>query len=508
MSGIETNDIWQANFSTSAEAFKLSKYFLDKLGFSAYYQIARLAIGRSLGEISYPESATDSRGNSLQGHLLFGHEQRGALLWLAVLIENINQHSKDKKITLSAIQNAVKDHWQRGIFLLQQDWREADESYEKFIELLITRRASLPNEAPLNSTNTLENLFVDNLIVKPVVLNLGRDKDSNEIVNWKINGQGYSPNVAIMGQSGAGKTRMMLKLLAQLRELTNVPILLIDVQKDELAERDDLIKALGATVLKIPSQPIPLDIFSGSSLNEESARDVTIAFRESLDKALEKGLTDNQKMRVLEALKPLFAKRDNVTMLDIKKAIENYYEDNKIKPDRVVTIPHELCQYKLFEPTLSPENFFNKSWIITFGNAPTESRQLTLFLLFDALHRYLQTLPESPMDENNHRAIRMAVAIDEAVPLLNAKHDGLSKMVRLHRSHGLTVFMASQSPDDYAGQSDDYMEHIGLPICLRTNATSTAILNNMFKSKPNFSSLETGVCLTVIENVTRKVRVF
>jgi hypothetical protein len=102
----------------------------------------------------------------------------------------------------------------------------------------------------------------------------------------------------------------------------------------------------------------------------------------------------------------------------------------------------------------------------------------------------------------------MAIAIDEAEPLLKMKHDGLSKMVRLHRSHGLTVMMASQSPDDYAGQSDDYMEQIGLPICFRTNATSTAVLNNMFKAKQNFSALEPGTCLTVIENTTRKVKAF
>ncbi len=60
-------------------------------------------------------------------------------------------------------------------------------------------------------------------------------------------------------------------------------------------------------------------------------------------------------------------------MSDIKQAIECYYEDNNLRSNRVVTIPNELCQYKLFEPTLSPAEFFNQSWILTLGNAPTES---------------------------------------------------------------------------------------------------------------------------------------
>ena len=507
MNGIETNKVWLANFVTSADASNTAKEFLSRLGFSNHYQVARLAIGRSLGENTFPEAAPDARGTSIKGNLLFGDEEKGGLLWLGLLLENIYLHTKNNEVTLEILHRTVRDHWRRGVMLLQQDWEEAGD-YGKFVELLITRRATLPSDDDFIIIDNNQDADLSRLAPKPIRLGLGHDKESGESVNWLVNGQGYSPNVAIMGQAGSGKTRMMLKLITELHELTNIPVLLIDAGKDELAERADLAAALNATVLKIPSQAMPLDIFYGSSETTESARDVTIAFRESLDKALEKGLTDNQKMRVLEALKPLFSKRKNITMHDIKLAIEGYYEENGIKQDRVVTIPNELCQYQLFEPTLSPKEFFKKSWIIAFGNAPAESRKLAMFLLFDALHRYLQTLPEAPMDTEHHRAIRIAVAIDEARPLLDAKHDGLSKMVRLHRSHGLTVFMASQSPDDYAGQSDDYMEQVGLPICFKTNALSTSVLNNMFKSKPNFASLETGTCLTVIANSTRKVRAF
>jgi hypothetical protein len=70
--------------------------------------------------------------------------------------------------------------------------------------------------------------------------------------------------------------------------------------------------------------------------------------------------------------------------------------------------------------------------------------------------------------------------------------------------------MASQSPDDYEGQSDDYMEQIGLPICFKTNATSTAVLNNMFKARRglNFAALEPGVCLTVLDGAANRVSAF
>lgn len=39
----------------------------------------------------------------------------------------------------------VRKHWHRGVHLLQQDWNDADGSYDKFLETLMTRRADLPD---------------------------------------------------------------------------------------------------------------------------------------------------------------------------------------------------------------------------------------------------------------------------------------------------------------------------------------------------------------------------
>jgi len=427
-----------------------------------------------------------------------------------LLVENIRKHFPNKAIPLDVLQAAVRDHWSRGVQLLNEDWEAAPNGYADFVETLITRRAVLPDDGDTLPTDADQTTTPQSMTAKPLWLDLGTNRETNAPARWLLNGRGYSPNVAIMGQAGSGKTRMMLKLLAQLREQTGAPVLLIDAGKDELADRPELARDLGAEVIKVPKAPIPLDMFAGSDASLESARDVAMDFCASLDKALKDGLTDNQKPRVVEALKPLLAQRQRIPLADIQKTLEQHYEDNGIKEDRVLSSLRMMNQYSLFSPELTPVEFFGKSRILAFGGAPDESRRLALFLLFDALHRYLQTLPEAPMDAKFHRAVRLAFAIDEAKPLLAAKHDGLSKLVRLHRSHGLAVFMASQSPDDYEGQSDDYMEQIGLPICFKTNATSTAVLNNMFKARKglNFSALEPGVCLTVLDGAANRVIAF
>lgn len=510
MTTFEANQVWLSGFTSSAEAKRLGAELFHHLGFSAHHQLARLAIGRSLGEAEFPPTAPDARGFNIKGNLLFGDEKEGALLWIALLVENLHKHLPKKSITLDVLQAAVRDHWSNGIQLLYEDWQKSADGFSSFIETLITQRATLPDDGELTDIDTSGHPAVPQSKAAPLWLDLGLNRDANLPAKWLLNGRGYSPNIAIMGQAGSGKTRMMLSLLTQLRQQTGVPVLLIDVGKDELADREELARELGAEVLRVPKSPIPLDMFHGSSDSAETALESAEAFRESLNKALQSGLTDNQKTRVLEALKPLFRQRHKVQLTDLRAAIDRFYEEAGTKQDRVNSIMNELCQRVLFVPEMSPEQFFSKSWILTFGGAPEESRKLVLFLLFDALHRYLRSLPEAATDSEFHRAIRLAVAVDEAKPLLATKHDGLSKMVRLHRSKGLTVMMASQSPDDYEGQSDDYMEQIGLPICFKTNATSTAVLNNMFKSKKgvNFAALEPGVCLTVLDGNQTKVAAF
>ena len=506
MTEIETTKVWLANFTTSADASKLSKDFLEHLGFSSNYQSARLAIGRSLGEAHFPEIASDSKGISIKGNLLFGDEDKGGLLWLALLVENIARHCPDKKITLEDLQHAVRDHWHRGIYLLQQDWEEVESDYSKFVELLITRRAALP----LTLENSQNGKPFDNATLmdtKPIWLTLGQIKNTDESAQWLINGIGYAPNIALMGQAGSGKTRTMLNLVQQVHKQTNVPVILLDLGKGDLANNAELVKSLNANVLQIPAQAIPLDMFQKND-EPDSAAHILQGFRDSFERAMQSKPGAKQLDAFREALKPVFHTQEQITIQYIKNALDRYYSENKIKTDSVMATINDLIQFKLFEPTTSPQEFFNQSWIITFGHAQETTKKLASCLLIDALHNYLKRCQDAPIDSEGHRSLRLVLAIDESKTLLANRHPGLSNLLRLHRSKGLSVMLASQSPDDYEGAADDYLEQIGLPICFRTNATSTAILNNMFKSNQNFSALESGECFSVIDNQTRKIKAF
>ncbi len=498
---MNVNEVLPANFVSSSETRAFFKEFSPLLGLVEQYRVARLAIGRSLSAGGMPDPAPDARGSGLKGHFLFGSDEREHLPWISVLCEHALQHNV--KISLQSMQTCTRDHWHRGCGLLREDWLASNEDFETFVHTL-ARRAALPEDADrarlVNGVSAQRQVATSAI---PITLSLGTPVDSEEPATWQINGRGYSPNIAIMGQAGSGKTFAMLNFLKQVRQQAQVPVLLIDAAKDELAANGELA-SLGLTVRKVPSQPVPLDIFHDCHTSGDMSRDAAVSFAESLDRALtEGGLTANQKPRLVEALRPLLSRKKGVTLADVQSAVSAHYEMEGIKEDRVIAILKTINFYTLTQPQYGPDEFFSKSWLLTFGGASEDTRRLTVFLLFDALDRYLKSLPEAPMDAAGNRALRLILAIDEARPLLAARHAGLSNLVRTHRSKGLAVMLASQSPDDYDGQSDDFMQQIGLPVCFRTNSTANAVLNNMFKSKRgvNFSALDPGQCLTVVNNL-------
>lgn len=500
-----------ATYSSSKEAYEQTETLRKYLGFQSKPPMIRMAIGRSLGETAplKPGENWDRKGKPNRGDTLFGGIS-GLPLWLALLVTHFHAYYyPQREVTLESIQEMVAYHWHRGIGLLMDDWNEAVGDYRRFVEIQITRRAVLPEQAG-SKGRTTDPPWPLPVSSGGVAIELGREETSGEPFAWTVNGVGYSPHIAIMGQAGAGKTRAMLQSIQQIHEQTNAPVLLLDLGKGDLADKPELARELGATVLRVPESPIPLDMFHGVCGSEQDAKDGVIALWDSLCKLpMVKGLGAVQKEHFRDALVPLFSHTRAIPFEQVRERIVKFYHDKDFRPDSVISLMNDLSVRQIFTPKCSPDEFFAQSWIITFGQASDTVKNLAAYLLLDALNAFFKSQLEAGQDDSGHRAIRMVLAVDEARNLLAARHQGLSDNIRLHRSKGLVVMLASQSPDDYTGASDDYLENIGLPICFKTNAGATKIIQNMFRGTTvNFSSLGSGVCLTLKDGQAARVRVF
>lgn len=136
------SDIITASYTTSKDADLVSKNIKKWLGCEYSYEIARLALGRSLMLGEAPPTAPDGKGSPLKGLQLFGGEADGNYLWIALLGEQLRLYGQPQ-FSLEALQQLVRNHWHRGVYLLEADWQQAGEDEATFVDLL-ARRAALP----------------------------------------------------------------------------------------------------------------------------------------------------------------------------------------------------------------------------------------------------------------------------------------------------------------------------------------------------------------------------
>lgn len=510
MSILTLEQVLLTGFQTSAEADRCTEQLRSSLGLSAKNRIARLAIGRSLSEATHPTGSLEGSGRPIKGDVLFGLNELP--LWVGLLFTHLKKTDPHAELTLPVLHDLVKRHWDRGVSLLMEDWDEAGEDYNRFVDVLVRRRANLPEMGSVSpivtaasSDSAWETVDRD---PRPIFVDLGSEVDTNEPFRWKVNGVGYSPHVAVMGQVGSGKTRTMLEMLVQVRKQSGAPVILLDLGKGDLANRHDFINAIDARVIRVPQEPIPLDMFYGSDDSDLTTSDAIMGFRDSFAKVMQSKAGAVQLETIKDALRPLFSSRKNISLEDIGQSLRDFYDDHQLRTDSVISTISDLTERNIFQPELSPSSFFSQSWIITFANAHDTQKNLAAYLLLDALNTFLKRAPEAPQDSQGHRAIRAILAVDEARHLLASRHKALSDNIRLHRSKGLMVALASQSPDDYDGAGDDYLENIGLPVCFKTNAASNQVLQNMFRSKVSFAGLPTGVFTTVKNSKPIKVKAF
>lgn len=136
------SEIITASYSTSKDAEQVGKEIKKWLGCETNYEIARLALGRSMMLEDVPAPAPDAKGLPLKGIQLFGSEADASYLWIALLGEQLRIYGHPE-FTLEGLQQLVRDHWHRGVYELEKDWREAEEDEANFIDRL-ARRAALP----------------------------------------------------------------------------------------------------------------------------------------------------------------------------------------------------------------------------------------------------------------------------------------------------------------------------------------------------------------------------
>ena len=504
---IEITDLSTTTFAATRVADQSCSELSRALGWRQRYVAARLAIARSLSLPTPPRPLTeeeqDDMATPVRGMQLFG-EGRDLATWLAL----ITQDSGDASMSKRSFRALVAAHWTRGADLLKKDWEHSGHNMARFVARL-AELASFPDRAgrdgggaPAASAPTVTSQ------VRFSIGEVAMDVRTDENVEFAPNSAGGSPHMAIMGGVGSGKTRTAVHILKAMRRFGNIPLLAFDF-KGDLAE--GLSEAYSAEVIRPPKQAIPLDVLHVGSDDDTAIKTAAARIRDSLASVKSRRIGGVQSEVLREAIAATLrfgaATGAANTLAGVARALTLEYEERDRAPDELTSTLNELTQFTLFSPDQSPIEFFSRSWIILLPqDASAEMRRLIINLTLNALDRWLNALPDAPTDGSGVRALRHVTLLDEAHIVLRTKLPDLANLVRMSRSKGGVLLLASQSPDDFDGAEDSYLDNMGMTLAFNTQA-KPGPTKRIFGNSHSLTALDVGQALCRIrsEAKTRKV---
>ena len=501
-------EVASAGFRTDYDSDTLNTEFMKRLGMRKRYLPARLGISRSLAINAPPEqSDIQEPGKVIKGDTLFG-TGTSLSVWLSLIIQKFGQSDIDIKQLIIL----VGAHWRRGLAKLDEDWEQSDGEISTFVRRLVDvadlRRTGchIPGGT---SVKTSGETFSSGEIKIPLG-EIGRDLSTKEKVFWSLNGKGGAPHCAIMGGSGSGKTVMAAAMLRAIRKQVPVPLLAFDFKGDlegftGIQSQTTLGAAFEAQVIEPPREPVPLDVLSLLQGDQFSINEAALRFRESFSRLKNSNLGDLQRNHVHEATTRALSLKNPCELRHIRDCLLEVYQEHEVKKDGAISTMEELCMFPLFEPKMSPMEFFQKSWIIKLPpNVPEDSRLIVVNLLLDALDQYLNGLADANTGMDGAREIRILCMIDEAHQILKTKLPSLSRLIRMSRSKGGAIMLVSQSPDDFSGEDHEFLDNMGMVAAFATNAKPSAAARILGKGA-NLTNLQKGQCFASVDKVTKKI---
>ena len=464
-------ELSNATFRTTRAADDICGRLTAALGWRHRYVAARLAIARSLSLPDPPPLLTREESGDmaipLRGMQLLGEGSEQAA-WLAL----ITQRSADPEISKRSFQALVTAHWKRGAELLEKDWERSERDMTRFVARL-AELAGFRGDTKDGGDNV--SLFRSQpAIAVGVSLSVGevaQDARTDESVEFVVNEAGGSPHMAILGGVGSGKTRTAVHMLKNLRHFGDAPLLAFDF-KGDLAE--GLQAVYDAEILRPPKTVIPLDVLHVTSSDNNAVKSAAGRIRDSISSVKSRKPTGIQADALREAVTTTLRKHVDgtaVALPDLARALVHEYEERSRAPDDLTATLNELTQFDLFTPINTPATFFAKSWIIQLPqDSSEEMRRLIINLILNALDRWLNGQPDAPIGDGGVRALRHVTLLDEAHVVLRTKLPALGNLVRMSRSKGGVLLLASQSPDDFESVEEGYLDNMGLTLAFNTQA--------------------------------------
>ncbi len=256
-----------------------------------------------------------------------------------------------------------------------------------------------------------------------------------------------------------------------------------------MADDERFVEATRAQVVRLPQESLPLNPFSRVNVASEMA--VRIAAQEFSDtiRDMERNMGAKQGSYLYDAILTAFneTRGDSPPFPDfyrVRQELDYLYFSSNRPPDTLSEVMRQLTDFRIFaasSTSSAPEswNSLSDRTVIVDLHGLTVLRELTVCLVLSAMHRELMAMPDTEV-VNGTRAMRTVIVIDEAHHYLRDKKRSrvLQRLIREIRSKGASVFLLSQSPDDYETSEFNFAELLEFVFVLQSSASANKFLQS------------------------------
>lgn len=484
----------------SQESWDLIDTLKRVWNFRVNYAPIRLAIGRSLlsGDVPDFELQRGEDGRAIDTQQIFsGGGTDYTPLFRALIVQRHRRALTDDEFL-----QLLKAHVDHGFQLIKNDtagFKSEDDYVDYLVELTRAGLEQRTQEAApqIETTPAFGGL---------IELQIGYGENDRRVsVEFNRRTNSY---LAVTGKPGSGKTQFVKDLLAQVRRQSDfaVNFIFFDYAKGDVADDADFVAATRAEVVRLPEESLPLNPFARVNVNSETA--VKVAAQEFADlmESVEKRLGIKQKRRLNDVILSGFDTMSGSAspfpdFEIIRQEIDaQYFIQNNWSPDTLTEVVRQLTDFKIFANNDSAEiwNSLTDRTVVIDLHGLTVLREMTAFLVLNSIYRELMTMPDSNVADGV-REMRTIIVIDEAHHFLKDKKRNqiLERLIREIRSKGASVFLMSQSPDDYDQHDFDFTELLEFIFLLQSNAGATKFLQNAF----GVSSAEAKTLSATVSNL-------
>lgn len=296
----------------------------------------------------------------------------------------------------------------------------------------------------------------------------------------------------IAGATGSGKTNLLAVLLQQMRSATvdtayPVNFLLFDY-KGEFSDSTnsswlELFETDRTAILNPMDKPLPFTPFKDfSNLND---KDIHI-YSTTISKALisiavgDARLSTNMDNRLSNAIFDSY-KKNSGKPITFKQILDAYLADKPDgKIDSVASVLTQMVKVPLFAEE-DKIDLVGDSYIINLGSCPKEGvyARAVMFFVISKLYDICEKMQPQASDEDRYE-IRHFTVVDEAHYMLRFDNQPLQDLIKVGRSKGMSVILATQDMKDFKSKRFDFFSNVQYPMIMLQQSQDDAVLKDLF----------------------------